>query len=73
MNQRELTHLLADIESDRIERTISVNDIEKFSEAICAFANDMPNSGKPGYLFIGARPDGTANGAVIDAFGSPLN
>jgi ATP-dependent DNA helicase RecG len=25
----------------------------------------MPNSGKPGYLFIGATSDGQASGAVI--------
>lgn len=46
--------LLADRESDRIERTISTNNTAKFSEAICAFANDLPNHREPGYLFIGA-------------------
>src|SRR5438270_5646067 len=66
MNHRELERMLLDTESDRTERTASLDDIEKFSEAICAFANDMPNSGKPGYLFIGALPDGTTSGAVID-------
>jgi predicted HTH transcriptional regulator len=66
MNRAELEALLKDLESDRAERTISISDIEKFSEAVCAFANDMPNSGKPGYLFIGATPEGTASGVVID-------
>ena len=65
MNRSELEKLLADDESDRVERTISLTDTDKFAEAICAFANDMPNSGKPGYLFIGATPDGQASGAVI--------
>ena len=65
MNRSELEKLLADDESDRVERTISLADTDKFSEAICAFANDMPNSGKPGYLFIGATPDGQASGAAI--------
>ena len=65
MNRSELENLLADIESDRVERTISLTDLDKFSEAICSFANDMPNSGKPGYLFIAATPDGKASGAVI--------
>lgn len=46
--------LLNDIESDRAERTISVNNTDKFGQAICAFANDLPNHGKPGYLIIGA-------------------
>ena len=65
MNRSELEKLLADDESDRVERTISLTDNDKFSEAICAFANDMPNSGKPGYLFVGATSDGQASGAVI--------
>lgn len=46
--------LLNDIESDRAERTISVNNTDKFGQAICAFANDLPNHCKPGYLIIGA-------------------
>jgi len=66
MNRTELERHLADPESDRVERTISLTDFDKFSEAICAFANDMPNSGEPGYLFLGATPDGQASGVVID-------
>jgi ATP-dependent DNA helicase RecG len=65
MNRSELERLLADLESDRVERTISLTDHDKFGEAICSFANDMPNSGKPGYLFIAATPGGKASGAVI--------
>lgn len=52
--------LLNDIESNRAERTISVNNTDKFGQAICAFANDLPNHGKPGYLIIGAD-DKTGN------------
>lgn len=66
MNQWQLEQLLGDIESDRVEFTRSLTDTEKFSEAICAFANDFSQSGKPGYLFLGTNPDGTASGAVID-------
>jgi ATP-dependent DNA helicase RecG len=65
MDQTELESLLMDEESDRAERTTSLTDTEKFSEAICAFANDMPNHGKPGYLFVGSHPDGQACGAGI--------
>ena len=32
--------LLNDIESDRVERTISTTNTDKFGQAICAFAND---------------------------------
>lgn len=38
--------LLDDLESDRSERTRSVNNTDKFGQAICAFANDLPGSGK---------------------------
>ena len=33
----QLSALLADLELDRVERTISTKDTDKFSEAICAF------------------------------------
>ena len=65
MDATELAALLADIESDRSERTVSDRDTDKFGEAICAFANDLPNHRRPGYLFVGARPDGTASGLVV--------
>lgn len=61
-----LERLLRDTESDRSERTRATNDSDKFSTAICAFANDMPQHRQPGYLFIGANPDGSASGARID-------
>ena len=66
MDRVELERSLAEVESDRVERTISLTDFDKFGEAICAFANDMPNSGKPGYLFLGATPEGRASGVVIE-------
>lgn len=65
MDRAELEALLKDLESDRAERTVSLADTTKFSEAVCAFANDMPNHDKPGYLFVGCKPDGTANGDAI--------
>lgn len=46
-------------ESWRLEKTISINDAKKFGEAICAFANDLPNDQKPGYLLIGVNPNNT--------------
>ena len=57
----ELQELFASTETYRIERTISTTDKDKFGEAVCAFANDMPDSGKPGYLLIGVRNDGSLN------------
>lgn len=53
MDDRELERLLSDLESDRVERTESFTKEDKFGEAICAFANDLANTGRPGYLFVG--------------------
>lgn len=61
----ELRILLSDIESDRSERTTSGTDADKIGQAICAFANDLPNRGLPGYLFVGAKDDGSASGTPI--------
>jgi len=62
----ELVALLTDTESFRVERTASLTDTDKFCKAICAFANDMPGGGVPGYLFIGVDPSGKPVGATID-------
>ncbi len=54
ISKKELQRLLADLESDRVERTVSTDKMDKFGEAICAFSNDLPDYQKPGYLIIGA-------------------
>ncbi|MDR3201332.1 MAG: putative DNA binding domain-containing protein, partial [Spirochaetales bacterium] len=60
LTQEELEKLIADLESDRVERTISTDNTDKFSQAVCAFANDYPNHRQPGYLLIGVE-DKTGN------------
>jgi ATP-dependent DNA helicase RecG len=55
MDAQQISTLLADLESGRVERTISTTDTDKFAQAICAFANDFPNNKLPGYLIIGAH------------------
>ncbi len=57
MTDEEIKALLTDIEADNVERTVSTNDTNKFCKAICAFANDLPNHGRPGYLFIGVEDE----------------
>ena len=66
MTKEELYKIIATDESFRIERTISKSDMDKFQEAICAFANDMPGSGKKGYLLIGVYDDGKISGMEVD-------
>jgi ATP-dependent DNA helicase RecG len=41
LTDQELAGLLADQESDRVERKESAKDTDKLSQAICAFANDQ--------------------------------
>ncbi|MCE2970477.1 MAG: putative DNA binding domain-containing protein, partial [Burkholderiales bacterium] len=55
MTEQELLALLALDETDRVEFTEAVRDTDKFSEAVCAFANDLPNRGLPGYLIVGVN------------------
>ncbi len=67
MDDTELEALLVELESDRVERTVSVMDKDKIAKAICAFANDLPNHRQPGVLFIGANDDGScANISITD-------
>ena len=61
----ELTSLLADLDSDRIERTTSTTNTDKFAQAVCAFANDFPNHRQPGYLLIGVTDDGQPSGLKV--------
>ncbi len=63
----ELSSLLDDLESELAERKESFNgDVRrKAREAVCAFANDLPNNNKAGVLFIGARDDGSPSNLEI--------
>lgn len=65
LTEVQLTELLSDLESDRVERTISTSDTDKFAKAICAFANDLPNHRQPGYLLIGVKDDGSLAGLSV--------
>lgn len=65
INEIELLSLIDDLESYNIEKTTSTSDTNKFCQAICAFSNDYPDSGKPGYLLIGVKDDGSLSGLRI--------
>lgn len=67
LTDNELEALLNDLESDRAERKEAwAGDVpEKVSQAICAFANDLPNHQKPGVLFIGADDKGSPKNIVV--------
>ncbi|MBZ5619630.1 MAG: putative DNA binding domain-containing protein [Acidobacteriia bacterium] len=65
ITEDELRKLLAEAEADRIERTISTKNTEKFAEAVTAFANDIANHQLPGYLVVGANDDGSLSGLSV--------
>lgn len=65
MTDDELTKLLDDLESDRVERKESPSDGDKIRQAICAFANDLPGHNQPGVLFIGVNDKGEPTGLAI--------
>lgn len=67
MNDQELEILLNDLESDRVERKASISDRSVIRQAVCAFANDLPNHQQAGVLFIGVNNDGScANLPITD-------
>lgn len=72
ITKEELQNLLTTTETYRVERTISTTDKEKFGEAVCAFANDMPDTGKPGYLLAAVLHEFVpqASDLVIDPVGA---
>lgn len=65
LTEGQLKGLLSDLEADHIERTESVNNTDKFGMAICAFANDLPDHRRPGYLLIGVKDDGVLSGLKV--------
>ncbi len=68
LNDNELIKLIEQGESDRVEFTSSAKDLDKIREAICAFANDLPNHNKPGVILIGINDDKScANLDINDA------
>ncbi len=66
-SDEHLEVLLADIESDLAERKESWKGDapDTGRQAVCAFANDLPDHRKPGVLFVGARNDGTPSNLPI--------
>jgi ATP-dependent DNA helicase RecG len=64
LSDEELLALIQALESDRVERkeTWKGNAPSKGREAVCAFANDLPNYGQPGVLFVGIKDDGSPMG-----------
>ena len=65
MDEQDLEFMLNDLESDLVERKASLTDPDRVRQAICAYANDLPNHQKPGFIFIGANDDGSCSDLEI--------
>jgi len=67
LTDQELEALLSDTETDRAERKESFKgDVpKKARQAVCAFANDLPNHNRPGILVIGAKDNGEPSGLDV--------
>ena len=67
--EENLLQTIEEGEADRIEfkANLSGSAPDRIREAICAFANDLPNHGKekPGLIFIGVNDDRTIVGAPV--------
>lgn len=61
ITEEKVLALLADMESDLIERTISIQE-KKLGPAVCALSNDFPNHKNPGYILLGVNDDGKLAG-----------
>src|SRR5581483_4382882 len=61
----ELEALLADLESDLVERKRSAGDRDAIRRTICALANDLPSHGKPGVIFVGWEDAGRCAGIAV--------
>ena len=64
----DLAAMMTDVESDLVERkeTLGGDSPNAVREAICAFANDLPDHRRPGVIFIGVRDDGTPTGVDVN-------
>lgn len=63
----EIAALFHDMESDRAERKRNFQAAaDRIRQAICAYANDLPNHRLPGLVFIGQEDDGSCSGINVD-------
>ena len=68
----EIQELLHSTETYRVERTTSTGDMDKFQEAICAFANDLSGSHIMDYLILRAYDNGGNVGGKMAVIMSPV-
>jgi ATP-dependent DNA helicase RecG len=65
LHDQELAALLRSGESDGVERKRNAAELDRIREAVCAFANDLPDRRQAGVLFVGVEDDGSCAGLAI--------
>lgn len=66
LSTEELAALAVDLESSKVERKATLSNKDKVYQAVCAFANDLPDHRLPGVIFVGLNDDGSCANTVID-------
>ncbi len=63
----EVLEIITAGEADRVEfkEAFSERVASRIRQAICAFANDLPDHRAPGFVFIGVRDNGTSCGLSV--------
>ena len=61
----DLESLLKDQENDLVERKETEKKGDEIRQAICAFANDLPDHRRSGVIFVGVRDNGTNVGTKV--------
>ena len=67
LTDEQLLQIIADGESDSVEfkESLSGDAPKRIREAICAFANDLPDHRQPGYVLVGVDDDGQLVGGEV--------
>ena len=67
LSDDELGRLIEEGEGHRVEfkETLGGSAPRRIREAICAFANDLPGSGRPGIVVVGLKDDRTHGGLAV--------
>lgn len=66
LTDEQLRSLLVTGETDGIERKRNADNLDRICEAICGFANDLPNRRVPGVVLVGLDDDGGCARLVVD-------
>jgi predicted HTH transcriptional regulator len=68
ITKNQIQFLLGNIENERVERTVSTKDTDKFAKTICAFANYQTNAPAKFCEYSEEELDANRNGLAVFKF-----